>query len=65
MCKAVEELMNQSKQEGREEGRAEGRDDGINLCIVNMLRKHNAEEVAEELGVPLSRVLNLIQGSEA
>ena len=74
MCKAIEDLMRTSEEQGHIEGHIEGKRDGRNeerakilASLVKLVKegRMRAEDVAETLEVPLEEVLAAAGASEA
>lgn len=53
MCKAIEDMRNQEREEGRTEGRAEGRAEGRTVEIFSSVQEgdYSAKRGAEKLGI--------------
>jgi predicted transposase YdaD len=69
MCKAIEDMMNDSRSEGHSEGLAEGRNQGrseglVEANINTALRmlekgKYSIDEIAELVELPIEKVQEL------
>ena len=59
MCKAIQDLMADSKEKGREEGREEGRESALVEAAKNLLDILTDEVIAEKIGFPLEKVQEL------
>ena len=70
MCKAIEDLMRTSEEQGHIEGKRDGRNEErvkILASLVKLVKegRMRAEDVAETLEVPLEEVLAAAGASEA
>ena len=65
MCKVMEDMRNESLQEGMKQGREQGIKEGMKAAALRMLEagRYALEEVAEVSGLPLDDVKKLKMGS--
>ena len=61
MCKAIEDMRRQERQEGFEEGKEEGKGEKMREVALRMLRagKYALDEIADMSGLPLNEVQSL------
>ena len=59
VCKAIQDLMADSKEKGREEGREEGRECALIEAAKNLLDILSDEVISEKIGLPIEKVQEL------
>ena len=66
MCKVLEEMCREEREEGRKEGRQEGRQEGIQDTLQLFLKDGTLtlEKIAEITHLPLEEVKRLQRGQE-
>ena len=63
VCKAIRDLMDDSREKGREEGREEGRENALIEAAKNLLDVLSDEEIAKRVQLPLEQVQHIRRGN--